>query len=329
MRASLAAMCLVAMCLARAERHGFYRELRRTRGWGIRGSGGGVAGTGRRVFGGALAKLEDFPSACALLDQEWRSVCSCAVVGARWALTAAHCVSPRAALVTHGSARLPPHREGRPRVAAVHSRYRHPHYRVEQRDEGFGRDVTLLHHDVGLVRTRSEMQITPPTPEWGLFIYEPQVLANQEVQVLGFGSTEGGAAEELHVARLRVRNCSRPDWLHCVCAVAAGRDSSAVCAGDSGGPVVYRGVQVGVTSMGPVECSARAGGGSASSVLTALRPYVELVKTTMAGVDAGISTQLLPGSMDLYEASGAPRLAGLAAASLAPALLVHVLARSL
>lgn len=50
--------------------------------------------------------------------------------------------------------------------------------------------------------------------------------------------------EELFSVRLQLVFCERGAWFHCVCGVAAGRDGRGVCSGDSGGPVLYRGVQV-------------------------------------------------------------------------------------
>lgn len=77
----------------------------------------------RRVFGGAAADLSEFPAAAALLDRYWTARCSAAVLAPQWALTAAHCVSPRVAYVKY-NARRPSAPEGD--VASVHYLYRHP-----------------------------------------------------------------------------------------------------------------------------------------------------------------------------------------------------------
>lgn len=170
-------------------------------------------------------------------------------------------------------------------------------------------DVTALHHDVGLVRTRTEMKLAAPPavdPLRALRLYAADALPGEEVQVLGFGRTDRSPlGEELFQVRLRAVPCARGDWLHCVCAVAKGnasRGGSGVCSGDSGGPVLVRGVQVGVTSMGPVQCGASDLGGppspSATSVFTALPPYAPLILATINETDAFVAMSRLDSGSD-------------------------------
>lgn len=117
------------------------------------------------------------------------------------------------------------------------------------------------------------------------------------MQVLGFGRTERSVlGEELFSARLRVVACERGAWFHCACGAAAGDTAAGVCAGDSGGPVLYRGAQVGVTSMGPLECAgggARGGAGGGTSVFTALARYAVLINGTMHAADAALHMERL------------------------------------
>lgn len=60
-------------------------------------------------------------------------------------------------------------------------------YKVLQEDEGRGVDVTLLHHDVGLVRTRHDMTLAAAPkldPMHAMRLYNPIDLKNEEVQVI-------------------------------------------------------------------------------------------------------------------------------------------------
>lgn len=60
-------------------------------------------------------------------------------------------------------------------------------YEVRQEDEGRGMDVTLLHHDVGLLRTRTPMKLASPLslkPLHALRLYNLEKLKDHEVQVL-------------------------------------------------------------------------------------------------------------------------------------------------
>ncbi|XP_075991070.1 kallikrein 1-related peptidase b24-like [Anticarsia gemmatalis] len=272
----------------------FYRNMA-SRGWGAP-----PTGESRRVFGGTATELRTYPATCVLLDRYWTARCSGAVVAPRWALTAAHCVSPHIAYVKY-NARRPGSPEGD--LATVHYLYRHPGYKVVQEDEGRGVDVTLLHHDVGLVRSRTDMVLTstpPLDPLSAMRLYNPLDLREQEVQVLGFGRTETSQlGEELFEVRLKLVACERTAWFHCVCGVArqeAGvRALRGVCSGDSGGPVMYRGAQVGVTSMGPLECSMANAvpQEGATSVFTALFNYAELVNATIFDTEAALRMRIV------------------------------------
>ncbi|CAH2068076.1 unnamed protein product, partial [Iphiclides podalirius] len=280
----------------------FFRELGNDGGnaWkgvnlkvhGARRIGSGAANT-RRIFGGTIAEMSAFPATCALLDRYFAARCSAAVLAPHWVLTAAHCVSSTISYIKYNT-RLTSSDQGD--VVAVHYLYRHPEYRVLQEDVGNGMDVTLLHHDVGLIRTRDEIKLSialPPDPLARVRRYDPMNLIHEEVLVLGFGRTESTAlGEELCGARLRLVACGRSAWYHVVCGM--GNGGSGVCAGDSGGPVIFAGVQLAVTSMGPRECAHLATPAlDAVSVFTALRPYVDILNATMAETDKAMRMRMI------------------------------------
>lgn len=64
-------------------------------------------------------------------------------------------------------------------------------YKVLEQDEGHGVDVTLLHHDVGLVRTKTAMKLAAmpfrsgsrSEPLAALLNYNPHELNDKEVEV--------------------------------------------------------------------------------------------------------------------------------------------------
>ncbi|XP_022113091.2 chymotrypsin-1-like [Pieris rapae] len=270
-----------------ATRHAFFRKLED-------GSGGGQETVGRRVYGGSAAALAEFPAACALLDRYWGPRCSATVLAPYWALTAAHCVTRRLAYVKYNT-RRPNSPEGD--VTPVQYLYRHPKYEVRETDEGQGLDVTVLHNDVGLVRTRNEMRLSAaPAMDVlsGMSLYSPSEMYNKEVTVLGFGRSERSAlGEELFSVQLTATSCERTGWEPCICGLAPSV-ARAVCSGDSGGPVLYQGVQVGVTSMGPVECStARPPPVGATSVFTWLQPSAALLNATLTGADAALRMSII------------------------------------
>ncbi|XP_013187935.1 glandular kallikrein-like [Amyelois transitella] len=254
--------------------HGFYRTM---------GPRGRWVDT-RRVFGGMAARVEDFPQVCALLDRFMGARCSGSLLTPHWALTAAHCISPNLAYVKYNTRH--PLRTHDGITVPVRYLYKHPDYKVVQQDVGRGLDVTELHHDMGLVRTRAPMTLTlrsQTPPLQAILAFNAQDLKDEDVQVLGYGRTESTSlGEELLSVRLRLVDCERGAWRHCVCGVSRG-GARGVCSGDSGGPVVYRGMQVGVTSMGPLECSSENASwpARATSVFTALFPYADIINRTI------------------------------------------------
>ncbi|XP_050663949.1 chymotrypsin-1-like [Leptidea sinapis] len=269
-----------------------------------------VGGGTRRLFGGRSAALEEWPAVCALLDRYWSARCSAAALTPHWVLTAAHCVSPRLAYVKYNT-RRPASNEGD--VTPVHYLYRHPKFEVKQEDEGRGPDVTVLHHDVGLVRTRNKMNLDAVADLKminNLRIHSGFDLQDKNVKVLGFGRTERSVlGEELFSVELHLVPCEREGWYHCVCGMTLTGDARGVCSGDSGGPVLYNGVQVGVTSMGPVEC-ARAGDvppHGASSVFTMLYQYADVVNATISDTETALRMRMISRASP-HHASTAPLL---------------------
>ncbi|KAJ8734420.1 hypothetical protein PYW08_013670 [Mythimna loreyi] len=304
-------------------RHQFYRRM------GNATAAKRPETSSRRVFGGSSAALSTFPPTSMILDRYWGTCCSGAVLTDYWVLTAAHCVTAKVAYVLYDT-RRPSTRDSK--IASVVYMYRHPDFKVLEEDEGRGMDVTILRHDVGLLRTSSPMKLTtrpavraPMDPVRSLSLYNLKYLQDQDVQVLGFGGTEHTKlGEQLFEVRLRAVSCERSSWEHCMCGVGQPQRSGGargVCAGDSGGPVVFRGAQVGVTSMGPIECTAVAADPpeSATSVFTSLYQYSNLINATMHDTESVLRMRRM--SWPAPSATAPPALRTPLAAA---ALFVHV-----
>ncbi|XP_053600791.1 chymotrypsin-1-like, partial [Plodia interpunctella] len=290
--------------------YGFFRSL------GARGHWQDT----RRVFGGATTRLEDYPEVCILLDRFMAPRCSGSVLTRYWILTAAHCITPNLGFAKYNT--RTPMRTDVGDVVALRYLYKHPDYKVVQEDVGRGMDVTVLNHDLGLAHTRAPMalaQHSPVPPLRAILSYDPNQLFGEEVQVLGFGRTEASnKGEELLTVFLRLVECDRNGWRHCVCGVSRSLElPSGVCSGDSGGPVVYRGVQIGVTSMGPLSCASDANETfplGATSVFTAVFPYRDIINRTIREADSSMRRSV--------PTSSAPTIAAKFIATLANIILL-------
>lgn len=209
-----------------------------------------AAGAARAsLVGGDLADPAAWPFMAAVVDRGVEDTfqaqfCGGALVSSQAVLTAAHCVSGKAAAeieVVFG-ARLSP---GQPR-SGVERVVRHPGYREDR----------LGDHDLAVLR------LSAPVPSAPVGLAAPaQDGQGQAAAVAGYGN-QVGAGEHGYPADLLDGDvaiggglCRDAAWdARRVLCADSDLDVVSACDGDSGGPLVSRGRLVGIVSYGPEDC---------------------------------------------------------------------------
>lgn len=205
-----------------------------------------------RIAGGSNATDGSAPHQVALF-KNGQFICGGSLIGLRTVLTAAHCVfqdenSPAKFLVRYGSLKLY-EEDGSYRNASVASISRHPQYDDLLTDY----DVALLHLSAAITRSPNAdiIPLATETPANG-----------SQVLISGFGLMDldltAAPAEHLQLAERMVvmdHDQCEEEWslggallisdrILCVAS-----DSQTALPGDSGGPMVFGGRLVGVTSF--------------------------------------------------------------------------------
>ena len=222
-----------------------------------------------KVIGGSNARHEQFPWQVALFSSAGDFSCGGSLIGARWVLTAAHCVDgshapgmqtmPASAVyVVHGATDLRRTQSASHRgVAQI---YPHPGYNG---DVAHGNDIALLRLSAPIAGARASYADLLPTQETARRFVGSGVCA----VVSGYGVTSSGEASPvLQAASLPLvdpRICRRI-YGRAISAgnICAGFPQGGIgsCYGDSGGPLVVEGlgygqyVLVGVVSWGAQGC---------------------------------------------------------------------------
>ncbi len=212
------------------------------------------------VHGKAVSQarfVRDYPWAVALENPVSGSVCSGVLVSPTHVLTAAHCTAANKRVLYGNASRR------RARRIGVVKAIPHPGY-----------DRHTGQFDVGLLRLSEALPIRPISliSEAGyLLLVNPDALA----RVMGWGKRPGtGYSDKLVVADIRLH------WLTRRGTYLYYDDQGGPCGGDSGGPMVVRGlgrkpVLVGVASTTNGNLCAKGGGIAAYTNIVAVRRFIE------------------------------------------------------
>ncbi|XP_070493072.1 thrombin-like enzyme elegaxobin-2 [Chironomus tepperi] len=230
-----------------------------------------------RIFGGVDADIHEFPYLVVLIYQGTRR-CGGSLINKNWVLTAAHCEYPidDTFLIEYGSTEL--------KISGENGKFGHPELFIKH--EHFS--AVTISHDIGLIKLKDSISTgfhntfvhlpisgaiyTTGTPAvvagWGLWSY-----TNDTIPPLQKLDTEVWDYKD---CRMVFEEDGLPEdvLIHSTNICAAVADfSGSHCNGDSGGPLLVNGVQVGIVSWSIKPCGVEHYPG----VYTAVAPYVDWI----------------------------------------------------
>ncbi|XP_056468067.1 granzyme A-like [Gadus chalcogrammus] len=206
------------------------------------------------IIGGKKVKAHSLPHMALLFSSTNQPCCGGALLSSRWVLTAAHCSN--ISTVRLGVDNIPNSLTDRSvQVRKVSKPY--PHYAFNQ---------TTHIHDLQLLKLDQEVNPTDTVKFFPLPNEMPDPQEGTKCTVAGWGAVNASnlrMTDDLMSANVTVikrETCNSPTYYNSdpvitanmVCAGTVGeneKDQDA-CRGDSGGPLMCNGVQVGVTAFG-------------------------------------------------------------------------------
>ncbi|KAJ8670132.1 hypothetical protein QAD02_001391 [Eretmocerus hayati] len=187
----------------------------------------------RRSDPGLLVPIQQFPYIVSLYDYDGDYMCAGTILKARLILTANHCIAPfKPFSIRAGSRDL---QSGGQKIK-VKDVIRYP---------GADKDGKVQPHDIGLVvlsesitNARTVTLVGPNDP-----IYEGSAVFSVGWGKKSFGDPRLLWASPVQISK--IKNCEKHykgNWI-CIDTI-----KTATCVGDSGGPIIYEGKQIGIVS---------------------------------------------------------------------------------
>ncbi|XP_055585297.1 collagenase-like [Uranotaenia lowii] len=199
-----------------------------------------------RMVNGSIAWTGQYPYFVSVFHStsvNLTGLCGGSIIAKRWILTAAHCADDKASfMILVGNAVL--HRGNK---FITQEKYIHPEYNPKNLQN----DIALLHLSSDIIYTDYAKQISLPN------IGESSSFVGYNPIVMGFGKTSDTSdlSVNLRYAEVNVisnSNCIPtfgPETVVDSTMCTVGLAGQSICNSDSGGPVVYNNVQIGIISF--------------------------------------------------------------------------------
>lgn len=231
---------------------------------------------GKGVSGGQEAVAHSRPY-MASVQLEGKHECGAFLIASQWLLSATHCFLDGAGnrTVVLGLHSLMAE-ESTKETFQISALYKHPDFNLDNYDN----DIALIKLD------RPVMEIVAVRPVAYRQAGEAEPAEGAAVETAGWGALDnlGSRPDKLHELNVTVMRrvlCGRSDYYgdkftnNMMCAASRRRDT---CDGDSGGPLLYGGVAVGITSNGGKKC----GTTKKPGLYTIISRYTSWIQETMA-----------------------------------------------
>ncbi|XP_040153903.1 chymotrypsin-1-like [Anopheles arabiensis] len=234
------------------------------------------SGPDRRIVNGTDASILDYPFMLSLRGSTGGHSCGGSILSELWAMTAAHCVSSTTTyLQTIQVGRTNISRDVDDSVYGIAQVIAHPQY--DSRNSHLN-DIALLKLQRPIVFSESVQPVRLPAP---MFEVEDD-LDDLGVTLIGWGllATGGSAPATLQRVDYYVVPNEECNAIHTstiypshICAAIPG-GGKGQCSGDSGGPLLHHGVQVGIVSWSVKPCASAPYPG----VLTKVSHHLEFIQ---------------------------------------------------
>ncbi|NXD70729.1 PRS57 protease, partial [Eolophus roseicapillus] len=235
---------------------------------------------GSRIIGGKVVAPHSQPF-MASIQMDGQHVCGGFLVWPKWVMTAAHCLIPRTNSHPHprhsSGATGQGEPEGSQQVFSITESIAHPHYNPRS----VNNDIRMLKLNRSATLNQYVKRIRLPSPHIDL---KPGTVC----YVLGWGDTSnyGDQPSELMETNTTIvkRSLCRTLWRgkvssNMMCGASRNATLQGVCAGDSGGPLIFKKKVYGIVSFSGQRCGDR----RYPDIYTKISNYIDWVHRTVQG----------------------------------------------